>query len=133
MHTVIEKRTPESYNHIINNDGLVWKAVVPPELRADKKEYKYNACVPDERLDHCSFEFFGYHHAWADTIDELIEDIRSFNVPYYSENQFLNELRKADKADKRNNMQVKLHWDGRGTTVTRGQLTYDNMTSYTSF
>lgn len=133
MHTIIEKHLPKPYNYIINNDGLVWEAVTPPELRADKKDYKYTADIPDERLDHCSFKSFGYHHAWADTIDELIEDIKSFNVPYYSEKQFLNKLRKADKADKRDNMQVRLHWDGRGTIIKRGRLTYDNMTGYTSF
>lgn len=93
---------------------------------------KYRASIPDQRLEHCSFESFGYHQAWADTIDELVEDIRSFNVPYYSEQNFLQELRARDKRETADDRQVELFWDGRGTRITRGELTYKNMTEYTS-
>ena len=134
MHTTIIKMDPTPpYMFPINPDGKVWLTKnpnVPKDILASKK---YHACIPDERLYHCRFESFGWHYAWADTIGELIKDIRSFSVPYYSENKFLNDLKKRDANDTRSNLQVELHWDGRGTSVKRGHLTMDNMTEYTSF
>ena len=118
----------------INSDGMVWVTQYPSvDKTIELNKKKYSASIPDERLEHCSFESFGWHHAWADTIDELIEDIKSFNVPYYSSSEFLNQLRAKDKAETADDRQIELHWDGRGTKITRGQLTYKNMTEYTSF
>jgi len=130
MRTEIKKTRPMPWNHVINDDGMVWDAVMPKDC---SHEGKYRAHIPDARLEHCSFESFGFHAVWADTLDELIEDIKSLGVPYYSGKDFSDRIRKADSADKRDGRQVELYFDGRGTKVTRGELTYDNMTAYTSF
>lgn len=132
MHTTINKHVPKPWEHVINNDGKAWTTDMPKCERGELTKKKYIALIPDERLDHCSFECFGYHRAWADTIDELIDDIRSFNVPYYSEDAFLNSLRNKDTEDTRNDRQIELHFDSRGTRITRGELTINNMSAYTS-
>lgn len=116
--------------HVVNEDGMVWRTEIPKDEVPHK--YKYKASIPDSRIDHCSFESFGWHHASADTIDELIEAIKSFDVPYYSQDTFLNELRIKDAKDTRDDRQIELHWDGRGTTITRGEYNLNNMTAYTS-
>lgn len=128
MRTIVKKSKPMPWSHIINDDGMVWDTVMPEGSR----EGKYKAHIPDARLEHCSFECFGFHTAWADTLDELIEDIRALGMPYYSDKAFLDRIRKADAEDKRADRQVELYFDGRGTKVTRGELTYNNMTAYTS-
>ena len=133
MHTTINKHTPRQWEHVINEDGMAWTTDMPDCSSEERANKKYMALIPDKRLDHCSFESFGWHHAWADTIEELAEDIRTFGVPYYSEDAFLNQLIKKDAEDKREDRQVELHWDGRGTKITRGKLTLFNMTEYTSF
>ena len=78
-------------------------------------------------------ESFGWHQAFADTIDELVEDIRSFGVPYYSGGRFLSMLRDNDKKEIARDRQVELYFDSRGTKVTRGEYGINNMTEYTSF
>ncbi len=133
MHTIINKHKPKPWEHVINSDGMAWTTEIPEDIKDEIKQKKYRASIPDERLDHCSFHSFGWHQAWADTIDELIKDIKSFNVPYYSENAFLNTLKTKDKNDTRQDRQVELYCDSRGTRVTRGDLTLNNMTAYTSF
>ena len=130
MHTTVNKHKPRPWEHVINEDGYAWTVEFPNrEEIADKK---YSASIADTRLDHCSFECHGYHHAWANTIEELIEDIKSFHVPQYSDKAFFDELRRKDKADPRDTLQIELYWDGRGTKITRGKLSYGNMTAYTS-
>lgn len=129
MHTTINRHTPKRWEHVINDDGMAWTPEYP---KGDFRGKKYRACIPDERLDHMSFECFGYHQAWADTIEELIEDIKSFDVPYYSESKFLQNLKEKDEKNKINDRQVELFWDGRGTSVKRGSYNINNMTSYTS-
>ena len=116
---------------VINEDGMVWKAVMPKDV--NDRDYEYHASIPDERIDHSDFESFGWHHVYADTIGELIKVIRSFGVPYYSENKFLNNLKKKDKTDTKRNCQTMLYCDQRGAKVTRGEYNIDNMTWYTSF
>lgn len=133
MHTTINKHVPNPWEHVINDDGMAWTTDMPKCDRKELNDKKYQASIPDKRLDHCSFESFGYHIAWADTIEELVEDIKSFGVPYYSEDDFLNWLIKKDSEDTRCDRQVELHWDGRGTQITRGKLSFANMTAYTSF
>ncbi|MCR5206680.1 MAG: hypothetical protein K6E47_16745 [Lachnospiraceae bacterium] len=130
MRTEIKKTRPMPWSHVINDDGMVWDAVMPKGV---SREGKYRAHIPDARLDHCSFECFGFHTAWADTLDELIADIKALGVPYYSDEAFFKRLRRADAGNTYNDRQVELYYDGRGTTVTRGELTYANMTDYTSF
>ena len=136
MHTVIAKHRPRSNQEIevANEDGMVWEPVWPEG--SDQKELagkKYLASIPDKRLFHFSFSCTGYHTAAADTIDELIDDIRALNVPYYSSSRFLDELRRKDTEDTRDDRQVELYCDGRGTSVKRGKLSINNMTAYTSF
>jgi len=133
MTTEIERLDPKNvFGYcVVNDDGKVWRTVFPKDAR--KIAAKYNASIPDKRIDHCSFESFGWHRVWADTIDELIRDIKSLDVPYYSDDVFLNELIKSDRSDTRNDRQVELYFDGRGTKITRGALTLNNMTDYTSF
>lgn len=133
MHTIINKHIPKAWERVINEDGMAWTTDMPDCPREELGKKKYRASIPDSRLEHCSFESFGWHLSWADTIEELVEDIRSFDVPYYSEDAFLNQLIKKDADDQRQDRQVELHWDGRGTKITRGELTSDNMTAYTSF
>lgn len=132
MHTTVNKHTPKQWEHIINEDGKAWTVDMPNCAREELSNKKYMASIPDKRLDHCSFESFGWHHAWADTIEELVEDIKSFDVPYYSEDAFLNQLINKDANDKRYDRQVELHWDGRGTKIIRGEYNINNMTAYTS-
>lgn len=133
MKTEIEKLDPSQClgYHIINDDGKVWITKYPENCPA-MNDVKYNASIPDARIDHLSFDCFGYHHVWADTIEELINDIKSLNVPYYSEDIFLNRIIKRDKSDTRDDRQIELYWDGRGTKITRGKITLNNMTAYTS-
>lgn len=130
MHTTVDKHKPKPFEHIVNYDGKAWTVIMP---KGNVKDKKYKAIIPDKRLDHCSFECFGYHYAWADTIDELMEDIISFEVPYYSTKEFTDQIRQKDLLNNSQDRQVELHWDGRGTTITRGNLTPNNMTEYTSF
>ena len=130
MHTTINKHKPRPWEHFVNEDGYAWTVEYPD--RNEIKDKKYVASISDKRLDHCTFECHGYHHAWADTIEELIKDIKSFHVPQYSSEAFFNELLHNDKADTRDTLQVELYWDGRGTKITRGKLSYGNMTAYTS-
>ena len=133
MHTTINKHTPKKWEHIVNDDGMAWTTDMPDCPIEELGKKKYKASIPDRRLNHCSFESFGWHHAWADTIEELVEDIKSFDVPFYSEDTFLNQLINNDANDKTDDRQVKLHWDGRGTTIVRGEYNINNMTAYTSF
>lgn len=132
MHTTIDKHKPKPWEHVINDDGMAWTPKIPECNPGELSEKKYTAQIPDTRLDHCSFDCFGYHKAWADTIEELIQDIRSFDVPYYSEDRFLKELQKKDTEETRNDRQIELYWDGRGTCIKRGKMTLNNMTEYTS-
>lgn len=132
MHTIINKHTPKVFERVINEDGLAWTTDMPDCSREELFKKKYKASIPDKRLDHCSFESFGWHHAWADTIEELLEDIKSFDVPYYSEDAFLNQLINKDSNDKKYDRQVELYFDGRGTKITRGEYNINNMTEYTS-
>jgi hypothetical protein len=131
MHTIIDKHRKKPWEHVINNDGMVWTAEYPKNTEGLHKK-KYQAMIPDRRLDHFDFDSFGWHKAWADTIEELLEDIRSFEVPYYSEDDFLDKLVQSDKEDERQDMQVELYFDGCGTKVTRGEYNINNMTAYTS-
>lgn len=133
MHTTINKHNPKQWEHVINEDGMAWTTDIPDCPSEELNMKKYKASIPDERLDHCSFESFGWHQAWADTIEELVEDIKSFDVPYYSEDIFLNRLINRDANDKIFDRQVELYWDGRGTKITRGEYNINNMTAYTSF
>ena len=80
MHTTVNKHTPKQWEHIINEDGKAWTVDMPNCAREELSNKKYMASIPDKRLDHCSFESFGWHHAWADTIEELVKDIKSFGV-----------------------------------------------------
>lgn len=116
---------------IVNEDGYVWETEVPKDT--EPHAYLYHACIPDARINHFSFESFGWHQAFADTIDELVEDIRSFGVPYYSGGRFLSMLRDNDKKEIARDRQVELYFDSRGTKVTRGEYGINNMTEYTSF
>ena len=134
MHTAIEKHAPRggAENSCVNEDGKVWE----PRWTVNRSELvnkKYHASIPDKRLFHFSFDSFGYHGAYADTIKELIEDIRSFDVPYYSSSSFLDELCRKDVENTQDDRQVLLYCDGCGTKITRGQMTLMNMTDYTSF
>ena len=100
MHTTINKHKPRPWEHFVNEDGYAWTVEYPDHYAIkDLLSKKYVASIADERLDHCTFECHGYHHAWADTIEELIEDIKSFGVVNYSNNAFFNMLRNKDKVD----------------------------------
>jgi len=131
MHTTIDKHPRRIPGDYVNDDGLVWERVFPVPHPV-MSEYKYHASIADKRLNHFDFECHGYHCAWANSIEELVEDIKSFGVPYYSDATFLDKIMKKDADDTRDDRQVELHWDGTGTKITRGQLTYNNMTAYTS-
>ena len=133
MRTTINKHKPRTWERVVNDDGMVWTTEMPGVSNKELSKKKYKAAIPDSRLDHCSFEYFGYHLAWADTIEELVEDIKSFGVTYYSEAEFLDCLVEADKNNKVDDREVELYWDGRRTKVTRGEFNLNNMTAYTSF
>lgn len=132
MHTTVEKSPAKPWQHFTDEDGNAW-TIKYPEGFPDIGPGKYRATIPDARLDHSTFECFGYHHAWAETLEELIKDIKTFGVPEYSKNaRFLRSLIRRDKEDTRDDMQVDLYCDSRGAIVTRGELTLNNMTPYTS-
>lgn len=130
MRTGIDKHVPKPWEHIINEDGMAWTVKVTEEYK--EYEGEYSALIPDARLDHCDFEGFGYHRVKAQTIEELIADIKAIGVPYYSENGFLKTLLKIDAENKVDDRQVELYFDSRGTKVTRGTYNINNMTAYTS-
>ena len=133
MRTTIEKRKPKMPCDVVNEDNMVWCPRMPECPKTELNKKKYYASIPDVRLNHMDFSGFGYHLAWADTLDELIDDIKSFGVPYYSEEQFLNNLRNRDANDNRHDRQVALYDDSRRTRVLRGEYNLNNMTAYTSF
>jgi hypothetical protein len=132
MHTTINKHPRKAGEHVVNSDGMVWTVKYPKHEKGELDKI-YKASIPDKRIDHFDFDCFGYHKCWADTIDELIDDIKSLDAPYYSEDNFLNKLREADKDNVKMDRQVTLHWDGRGANIVRGEFNFNNMTAYTSF
>ena len=54
MRTTITKSRPGVGFHFINEDGMVWDVVFSPKEQTQNK--KYTAVIPDERIDHLSFE-----------------------------------------------------------------------------
>ena len=130
MHTTVNKHAPKAWEHVINPDGKAWTIDYPSPSNIQKKPY--HASIPDARIDHLDFECCGFHLAWAETIEELIEDIKSFEVSGYSDPGFFNQLIENDRNDQNHDRQVKLYEDSRGAKITRGEYNTKNMTAYSS-
>ena len=132
MHTTVEKSPAKPWQFFTDEDGNAW-TVKYPEGYPNVGEWKYRATIPDIRLDHSTFQCTGFYYAWAGTLEELIKDIKTFDVPEYSKNaRFFRSLIRRDKEDTRDDRQVDLYLDQRGAKVTRGEYTLKNMTPYTS-
>jgi hypothetical protein len=119
MHTIVDKHKPQPWERHVNEDGKVWTAVLPKDFKREEDEKEYMANIADSRLERSEYEGYGNHYAWAATIEELIDDIKSFNAPHYSENEeFLKSLIEKDKDEKRKT-KVELYSDFRGTKIVR--------------
>ena len=94
----------------------------------------YSAHIADARLKEFSFESFGYYNISADSLDEIFDAIDELGIsPYAYNSQFKNRVyTENDSTSNISDRQVELYWDGRGTKITRGEYTVNNMTEYTS-